>query len=651
MYPTFYTPGGVNIGLVGYTDFDTANISTPFTVVYPDGALAGDFAIIVFNTASGVEGSIDLTGLPYWVRMYGDYSKFASNQHVSSWTVNQMYAGPLPAGSSLDIVPTTTGKHCGSLIVFRNVPIRDPIGFIYPYLIDTGYVRFLDVAITARTCLMAHSHKFSGKHRDFIAMTIASANIADPTPVGVDVEISHRPVNAADDDELRWIVTAQKRDSNFVNLFGYGQNHFSSWDTVNATVNDALAVGEFVASDIEHVPTGSDSPSYVSKTVDLVEGQVYTLGLLQYRGAATAEVYVRIIGPTYDTGYGLESYGAGSTGSVRAVYGDTPPQGTICIEQPSGVTGTSQRRRVNIIFTARESGPHEFRIGQQFDALGAGNYLVTASSTSSFQLYYAYLIEGFSTHEPTLEWLQSNGGTLENRGGDVFYDYNNTFRATGYRLTLGASDTQYPSKLSDYGQQMYRVNAEGIASEFPIGPSSGDYAWFHVSKLMYPDNAFSPSIPTKQYFEFEVDRFDAAVTYWTVGLVHWGWRSDATGGSTTAGMNTSGAYAYRSDGYIVDNGVTDAGGHDTANTVGDTIGVAVDRTAQTVQFYVNGVAQGSPLDISAPLDWGPMWILMSPHNSTTGTGIRQEIRLNTTGPFEGRKPSGYSAFDWTMEVA
>lgn len=78
----------------------------------------------------------------------------------------------------------------------------------------------------------------------------------------------------------------------------------------------------------------------------------------------------------------------------------------------------------------------------------------------------------------------------------------------------------------------------------------------------------------------------------------------------------------------------------TAYTTGDVIGVALDIDSGTLTFYKNGGSQGQAYSGLS----GTFYIVASEYH-TTGS-----LRLNTgvSDPtFEGRIPSGYSAWDST----
>jgi len=128
---------------------------------------------------------------------------------------------------------------------------------------------------------------------------------------------------------------------------------------------------------------------------------------------------------------------------------------------------------------------------------------------------------------------------------------------------------------------------------------------------------------------------------------------DAGFPTTTFTTGRLGIYGYSRRGRWSENGVVTAVEDAAARlTIGDIVGIGVDVSATpgTITWYKNGtLVRTTSLATDARLThlvagagWGD--------GGSTATTQNTEMSFNVTGPFDGRLPSGYNAWDWPNEV-
>jgi hypothetical protein len=157
-------------------------------------------------------------------------------------------------------------------------------------------------------------------------------------------------------------------------------------------------------------------------------------------------------------------------------------------------------------------------------------------------------------------------------------------------------------------------------------------------------------LPAKKfYMEMRVDAIGATHDAYTCGVAFHqsvqSWHQNQ-GASMPVVGDTAGQYAYVSNGKTWTDGTQDAGTV-TAWAAGDYVGVGIDFTNWQVTHYLNGTLVKTQ---SIPNDWrrGALWCGCFGVRGESATSL--QATYNFRGPFGGRKPSGFTAFDFDNEV-
>lgn len=154
---------------------------------------------------------------------------------------------------------------------------------------------------------------------------------------------------------------------------------------------------------------------------------------------------------------------------------------------------------------------------------------------------------------------------------------------------------------------------------------------------------------TKFYCELYVNSFGtgAADDAYSVGACAFAGLQDSYNVTTKVG-DYVGQYAYMSTGKTWTDGTQD-GGTVTGWSVGDYIGVGIDFTNWQVTFYRNGTLLKTQT-ITNDYDKYTLWMAQFGIRGP-GTGDKQaRFTYNFTGPFSGRKPAGFVAYDFDNEI-
>lgn len=203
--------------------------------------------------------------------------------------------------------------------------------------------------------------------------------------------------------------------------------------------------------------------------------------------------------------------------------------------------------------------------------------------------------------------------------------------------------------------RLFGPRAQGVAFQFD--DYSTGYSWdYHndtprgylglgCSQVVY---AYL-SAGTKFYCEMTVDTFGAGGVQdtYSCGACITQSMQDHYNIGTVVG-DRAGQYAYMSTGKTWTDGVQD-GGTVATWSEGDHIGVGIDFTNWEITHYRNGTLVKTQ---SIPNDWrrNAMWTAHFGVRSAVTAALEPRFTMNFKGPFGGRKPSGFLAYDFDNEV-
>lgn len=158
----------------------------------------------------------------------------------------------------------------------------------------------------------------------------------------------------------------------------------------------------------------------------------------------------------------------------------------------------------------------------------------------------------------------------------------------------------------------------------------------------------------KFYIEFTINTLSSSAADWPAFIATPGIQRSAFAGlSAFAGSNdppyafpsSNGFYGWTVNGKRCDptNGRTTGG---TTLAAGDIVGVAIDFENLEVKWYKNGTLDHTDT-FGTSFELYPWAIGFGLSNAASNIAV--QITVNAAGPFGGRKPAGFAAWDWTNE--
>jgi hypothetical protein len=158
----------------------------------------------------------------------------------------------------------------------------------------------------------------------------------------------------------------------------------------------------------------------------------------------------------------------------------------------------------------------------------------------------------------------------------------------------------------------------------------------------------------KFYMELKIDSFGSggANECYTIGICPMETATTRTGltisGTPPVTGDLPGQYSYTAVGTTYTDGTADGGSPIATWAVNDYIGVGIDFAAMEVTYYRNGTLLKTQAINSAYS--GKMWVGLFGFFSAYAADKQARFTYNFKGPFGGRKPSGFAAFDFDNEV-
>lgn len=455
-----------------------------------------------------------------------------------------------------------------------------------------------------------------------------------------------------------------------LDTYGTGDRFFAGAGTpVGGSISQNSNILTTTKFDTFYVGTATTSRHYVPWTVNLVAGQKYTLVVdAAWSNTATYAAAITVHDGTTEFGGTYEKDNA-TLSKLTTVGGGFAFEGMdfTPTQNDSGFSGSSSRKYI-LCFTASVTGPHEIRVGN-CDNAGTLSYLGTTSDR--FALNYLGVHAGHGL--PGLRggpasttdyaglgplYVKSSMGTGPSIGGwsmelnHLSFDQDTSLPyAPPVLLSRYTGRNHGPQVDYSTGKTIYQNGSDWCTAGTHFNV---DYCGVANQPVM--SNTVAANVGGKYYFEVTIGatlgtRNPSAgavgVVLWDAQIQEGVARIEASStGTLTDTSKAVGSLTYARSGNV----------YNQSNVVsqtlptfapGDIIGVALDLSTGngSAQFYKNGVAVGTPENLFG---------LGLPYFAATSFGGRDGAQANVcnfAGPFGGRKPTGYAAYDYRNEVA
>jgi hypothetical protein len=428
-------------------------------------------------------------------------------------------------------------------------------------------------------------------------------------------------------------------------------NFFGQLGFIDTGMNWAL--GNNVVVDFDDSQTVADTGVHESQfTVNLVAGRRYAWRmLLEHQNNLNHNwIYWSIHNGTTESGYEYRTTAPASHG-VPLFLSDGLEN--VQIAQRLGGSFSSPFD-VTSFYDCTVTGPHIFRIGTT-----RGDARSSTTSASDDVWLSAMVLSDSVGNE------QGFGSIPE----IIFVGNKTAANSTGNMNRYSVPRVGATAEWAWYGIEIRPAIQDVIppcvfqAHGFPLGPDFGPNTdvttttqWMlgaatsgyemTATHLAFPQSQI-PNAPGRYYFEYTVDATAGSMLgfgyAYAIGVSELAQMERQGYPAHASGMIGGGpGYAYESDGTTIsfgaDEGITSA-----TYTVGDVIGCGLNLIDNQVTFYKNGTLQRT-----IALNAGNR-----PFIAQMMTGERNNIgRIegNFRGPFGGRKPVGFAAWDWQNEV-
>lgn len=668
MWPTFFIPGLAR-RLDGFVDPDVDHLcgefllSTTVTIPTPADASLGDTQLVVLTcnatpniTADGnpwhmlaasgwvpgsgaggdqrilwrkydpADGDLTLTGAP----IKGVYvSVLLRNQNEADPIFNAMSVAR--SASALDVGPwwstPVTGLECvesGDLAVFASHPATIGVAGVPVYPDLTGP---------------------SVSESAFFCNNTQDGN-ASPHPGHV----------------VSGTVVYKNRQHNL--LKGAPSFDLSYWTATNIAVTNNVA-GTYHFAPTQLDPINGSTKHYIEQEVTLEGGKRYMFQIaFVYRAATTAQPWLTILDSNGNEG-GIRGYV--SAGSLPALVSSNNPAILSTDEKDRGVTITIQQSESDgfqvsgFCVKPESTGTYRVRVyvSSSTDPTGSpgtsnpsGVVRITGISLTEAWDYneQPYFLETTSHAialgdvpgiAPNLPTKESGGTNTTNEGFGIIVVRRTGGKRPPCRLFQPCMKNA-GIQLGDLTQTDMRIRAS--YGQF-LSATGNLPLYFCISAT----HAVHVSLSQKKfYYEMTPTQFGADGAMATYAIGYAPAYSTVVRPSTSRIGASKGNYNYRADGSIYENGalVTTV----SAWSAGDDVGASIDFESFEIKYFLNGTL----VHTSSFAGTDYKTALWTVHCSTTGADSSNQaasFAWNFAGPFGGRKPSGFYAYDFDNEVA
>jgi hypothetical protein len=451
------------------------------------------------------------------------------------------------------------------------------------------------------------------------------------------------------------------------NLLRYSHTADSAaWTHTNVTVNTAgVAYGSGTAKGNAAIyQTAANAKHYIEQSVDLEAGKTYVFAVrgssythylssndrnwLTYEKPDTTEhgAGFSVAGPTTNAGTPIQDL----TGSTEVVVGGAGNPSV------SFTTGDNLWQfyggTYSILIHADVTGTYKVRVHLRSGNTDA-NTAQAGNTSRVFHLAGAVLQEG-PVAAQMANFLETGSTAIESSNYELLAPWKaaSVLATAGWALTTfrrGGSTKRPVCTLFSHGRGIrFDIDDNSILDSRLLDQSGMDgYESLTSSHVVYEFLAGK-----KFYFEVEVDSWgtgSADVSY-CIGVAPTeaqnNWYNNSAAPTGLAG-NYTGQYVYRSTGVTRNNG--GAGSSVAAWTPGDFIGCGIDFTNDEITFYRNGTLVATHAIATSQQKYA-LWNTMLGCFSEYAVDKQARFTWNFRGPFGGRKPSGFVAFDFDNEI-
>lgn len=657
MWPTFYIPSGIGYPrATGELDHLCGVNECPYSIPAPASIEDGDIQVIIVSANDEPAAWPDYATDGWRELFYSDRMALTQisfglgNQHVfwRFWTT----------GAADFVAPSGASEVCWVSVSLKNQNTDDPF--------FSGW------------CFMRNSTPYGGSpiypanyiqpsaEGDVILQWTSNTreNVDATEAASGDIEFSckNMGINILNDSEGH-VVTGLYANHNVNNLLLYSNDPTqSAWSKVGATASVDVTYGSKTLLPAVMYPTTANSQHYIEQSVALEAGKFYLLagrigraigqGTTVWLGYEKPDTSIHGLGyvsagTRYDLPGSTEVTWANALASIQNATNDDIPSiawDTFTVPFYCDTTGTYKIR-----LWSSDSGadPTVAAVGSTNRWIAWSELLLCESS--EIAQHPAFYPTGGSAVLPgsvpytrlvppklvanVSDSSRGFGGVIVRRGGAAVSRpecelFNPATRNTHvYFDALATGDTRF---LDDSSQ---------VAAE-TAGTSSLVYEYLSHKKY---------------YFEATVTSFGTGGTsdYYGVGFAPFESQLQSPRGTNTGfgSQQAFGAYnnqyAYQSSGKVYADGALD--GTYTAWSVNDIIGCAIDFTNWQISFYRNGTLVRT-VSIANDRAREGLWSGVAAWISPATVALQARFTFNFKGPFGGRKPSGFVAYDFDNEV-
>lgn len=672
MWPTFYIPsvisagGGIDPGL-DYLCGIATSVAGVNVVPSPTQIADGDVQLVLISYATETGLTLPtFAGSGIW-REYFSYARVPTTDTLgwgdgpqrAFWRIYDSADPPFTA------TQTTGGKLAYMTLTLTNTNLSDPIFFAYnrrhtikqagPNL--DGHAQYLRASAPGDIFLI-HS---AGRNGMF------SAN--EPDVSGAEPDAEFACTNDVGSNYGGHTLAATQAGRHVAtNLLRYSHTADSAaWTRVNVTVNSSGVsyAGGSAKGNAALYQTSANAKHYIEQSVDLEAGKTYVFAV---RGSATTNftnpinrvwlTYEKpdttehgagfsVGGPTTDIATPIQSL----TGSTEVVVGGAG--------NPSvSFTGGSNLYEIyggtySILIHADVTGTYKLRIhlrGGNTDA----NTAQAGNTSGVFHLAATVLQEG-PTVAQMANFLETGASAITSSDYELLAPWKadeGVLATAGWALTTfrrGGALARPVCTLFSHGRGIrHDVDDNSVLDTRLLDqPSILGHESITSSHVVYEFLAGK-----KFYFEVAVVSFGTGSTdiSYCIGVApteaHNNWYNNSATPTGLAG-NYAGQYVYRSTGVTRNNGA--AGSSVASWQAGDHIGCGIDFTAGEISFYRNGTLQATHA-IASSQQKHALWNALLGVFSEYAADKQARFTWNFRGPFGGRKPSGFVAWDFDNEL-
>jgi hypothetical protein len=654
MWPTFYIPGVPVLGAL------TANsavlcglIGGPAYIPTHPSAQEGDIQIVLIDYISTPSGLPDFDSGGIW-RLISD-ALYQPTISGGSYGTNQQQVYWRTYHSGDPDFHFTGGTIYYASVIVRNQNTADPlmIGYLHRASIAMNGFR-IDGAIRQVEC---------ADPGDLVVVMSAPSDITD----------LFYAANEPSSLDVKWACTGNSTltspPGTSGTMFGYEPTSVSEannlltycpsldsagWTYVGVTTTP-LDFGDGFPGALMKGNVGS-TKHYAEQSVTLTAGKTYLFCVQaesrQSWGYDNA-CWITMVKPD-NTEHGVGEHANtrySMSGSTDVVWGGAGKPGASA--RVSDTIASQFGQQLSFMVTAASTGTYKFRIHTlPIGGDPTGNY--AGSSLNWLYVQNVCLQEGPSVNQaPT---FVKTGSAAVARGSVPYlnlpfwnfqdamagnmrdYTYLVVRRAGGKRPLCKLFGPAAKGVIRSYGDNtIYRT---GRRIDIPVSSSYEGIGTSHCVGDHLSNKRF--------YFELSVDSFGTggAQKAYSLGFCPFPAIQDMMMTQLFVGDST-GQYVYCADGNTYVDGTADSA--ITGWSVGDNIGVGIDFTAFTITFYRNGTLLKT-CTITSGVERHMLWSGLTGVFSSATEGYEARFTYNFQGPFSGRKPSGYVAFDFDNEI-